>query len=336
MLQNVARLGISLLLLAVLFTVGCSAQQTEEQALRSLRDMTRDGKLPPEDFVAGIESRFAGKRTGALAKLLHAQIRFDNNDFAGAAAILSTDVFQKKTKVADHAMWLRGQALQKTGNHAEAMKVFDKLIKDFPDSIRSRDAKLAWANSAIAASQASKVPDFLADLNEKYDPDALLATAKAFESQGSQAEAIKYFRKAYFFAAGSTVAKEAETKLTLLSQSLTPQTAEEQLARADTLLKTKQFREASTAYDDLAATFPTTQTPQVKLRRHIAWVNSGKPLGDGLLRLIPETSKEREEGYRQLVLGYTKAKMWPQARTTADEMRQKFPNGNLEIGRAHV
>ena len=109
----------------VLFSVGCSAQQTEEQALRSLREMTRDGKLPPEDLVAGIESRFAGKKIGALAKLLHARIRYENNDYSGAAAILNTDVFAKKTRLGDHALWLRGQSLQKAGNNAEANRSFE-------------------------------------------------------------------------------------------------------------------------------------------------------------------------------------------------------------------
>src|SRR5260221_4955372 len=160
MFQNVIKLGVSVLLFQVLFIVGCPAQQTEEQALAQLREMTRDGKLPPEDVVANIESRFAGKKTGALAKLLHARIRFENNDFAGAAAILDTDVFSKKTKVADHALWLRGQALQKAGSHAEAMKVLGDLLRDFPDSVRARDARLAWATSAIAAGRAVQVPGF--------------------------------------------------------------------------------------------------------------------------------------------------------------------------------
>ena len=68
MFHNAIKLGVSVLLFQVLFIVGCPAQQTEEQALQSLREMTRDGKLPPEDVVANIESRFAGKKTGAQAK----------------------------------------------------------------------------------------------------------------------------------------------------------------------------------------------------------------------------------------------------------------------------
>src|SRR6476620_9062580 len=137
-----------------LLTIGCSAQQTEEQALKSLREMTADGKLPPEGVVADIESRFANKRTGALAKLLHARIKFENQDFAGAAALLNSDVFKTKTKVADYALWLRGRALQGAGNHAEAMNVYTRLMNEFPESVRVRDARLLWATSAIASGRA--------------------------------------------------------------------------------------------------------------------------------------------------------------------------------------
>src|SRR5688572_6572903 len=89
-----------------LLTVGCSAQ-TEEQALQSLRQMIRDGNRPTDGYVAGLESRFAGKRAGLLAKLYRANMRFDAKDFAGAAALLNTEDFRTKTKVADHALWLR-------------------------------------------------------------------------------------------------------------------------------------------------------------------------------------------------------------------------------------
>lgn len=188
------RSAFSISLLLVLFTIGCSAQ-TEEQALASLRAMTRDGKLPVESAVTPIESRFADKRTGALAKLLRARIRLENGDAAGAAAILDADVFKKRTKLADHALWLRGKALSQAGRHAEAMAVLGELIKDHEDSVRFRDAKLLWASSAIAAGRAVEAPPMLVDLSEKYDAEALLATAKAYEAQGSTAEAIRYFRR---------------------------------------------------------------------------------------------------------------------------------------------
>ena len=86
--------------------------------------------------------------------------------FAGAAAILNSDVFRKKTKVADQALWLRGRALQQDGNHTEAMKVLSELVNDFKDSIRVHDAKLLWATSAIQTGRAVEVPGFLIDLSE--------------------------------------------------------------------------------------------------------------------------------------------------------------------------
>jgi predicted negative regulator of RcsB-dependent stress response len=123
--------------------------------------MSRDGRAPSEDYVAGIESRFSGKRTGSLAKLLHAKIKFDNRDFAGAAALLNSEEFRTKTKVADHALWLRGLALQQAGNHSDAMAVFAKLTADFPDSIYADAARLKWATSAIAGGQGGMVSELV-------------------------------------------------------------------------------------------------------------------------------------------------------------------------------
>ena len=110
--RNHTTILLPLIVMIACLTVGCSGQ-TEEQALAGLREMTRDGKLPPEDYVAGIESRFAGRRTGALAKLLHARIRFENNDLASAAAILNTDVIARQTKLGDYALWLRGRSARR-------------------------------------------------------------------------------------------------------------------------------------------------------------------------------------------------------------------------------
>lgn len=323
------RLISTLFVLLVLFTVGCSGQ-TEEQALAQLREMTRDGKLPPENVVANIEARFANKRTGALAKLLHARIKFENGDFGGAASLLNSDVFRKRTNIADHALWLRGRALQSAGDHNGTMKVLDELLHDFPDSVRTRDAKLLWATSAITAGRAVEVPPMLVELSEKNDADALLLTAKAFEAQNAQPEAIRYYRRTYFFAAGTAAAKEAEAKLTAMQQPLTPQDADEQIKRAEQLAAAKNYAEAANALATLASIFPASLAPQVQLRRVTVFANANRMAdAQNAFNAIPPGAKEKEEAYRQLVLGYAKTKMWQQARTAADEMRQKFPTGSL-------
>lgn len=331
MMIRTMKLSISTLAFSILLIVGCSAQQTEEQALANLRSLTSNGKLPAESVVADLESRFANRKTGALAKLLRARIRMEQSDFAGAASILNSDVFKQKTTVADYALWLRGKALQSAGDHGEALKVLDKLLREYPDSIRVRDAKLLWAASAIAAGRAVEVPPFLIEMSERGDGDALLLTAKAYETQGSQPEAISYFRRTYFYGAGSAAAKEAEAKLTTLGQSLLPLNADEQIARADKLSSSKSFAEAAAAYTTLASAFPTVLTPTIQVRRITALANSGRSSeGQAILASMPSTAvKEREQAYRELVLGFARSKQWPMVRSTADAMRAAFPNGAL-------
>jgi hypothetical protein len=59
--------------LLVFLTTSCTAltpQQTDNEALKVLRQMTSGGKLPPESAVLQIENTFAKSRTGALAKLI--------------------------------------------------------------------------------------------------------------------------------------------------------------------------------------------------------------------------------------------------------------------------
>ena len=320
----------AIVFVSVLFSVGCSAQQTEEQALETLRQLTKDGKLPPESIVANLESRFSGKRTGALATLLRGRIRYETGDFAGAAAILNSNDFQQKTNLADYALWLRSKALQQAGNHTDAMSVSLRLLTDFPASLHLTDAKLLWAASAIQSGQAKAVPDFLAELIDKNSGPALVATAKSFENQGNQAEAIRYFRRAYFYSAGSDAANEAEAKLTSLGQDLAPVSAEEAQVKADKLFAAKNYAAADKAYSELLLSFPSAATPAVNFRRLVTSANLKKmPDAKSAFDAIPSTAAEKEEAYYQLAIGYAKARLWPDSRTTVDQMRQKFPSGKL-------
>lgn len=323
----------SLAFLLIPLTTSCSAvvqPMTEDDALKTLRDLTKTGKLPPENVVLEIENRFSKTKSGALAKLLRARIRFESNDFNGAAQILSTNVFKDKTELGDYALWLRGRALQSLGNHAEAMSVFENLVKDFPSSLRVRESKLLWANSAMTSGNAVQIPNFLKELNDKNNADALLLTAKSYEQTQNQSEAIKFYRKVYFYGAGTNAAKEAETKLVSLGQDLNPNSAEEIQTRAEKLYSAKNYAEAAKSFDALLQNFPAANSPQIQLKRIVTFsALKQMPNAQSAFFAVPATAKEKDEAYYQLVLGYAQNRLWANAKTVIDEMRRTLPNSKL-------
>lgn len=321
-------------LLLVPLTTSCSAivrTMDDADALKTLRELTRNGKLPPEATVLEIENRFAKTSAGALAKLLRARIRFENNDFAGAAQILNTNVFKEKTNLGDYAAWLRGRALQSSGNHQEAMNTFENLIKDYPNSLRAREAKILWANSAMASGQAARVPKFLEDESAKSNPDAMLLTAKAFENTANQAESVKFYRRVYFYGAGTGAAKEAETKLVALGQNLTPVSAEEIRTRADKLHAAKNYAEAVKSFDTLIQNFPAAgNTPPVHLKRVVSYANLKRmPDASNAFAAIPAGAPEKREAFYELAVGYAKNRLFANARTVTEDMRRAYPTDPL-------
>jgi soluble lytic murein transglycosylase len=319
----------ALLLSTTFLLVGCSAQ-TEEQALESLRQMTKDGKFPAESVVENFERRFAGRTSGTLARLLRARIKFENKDFGGAATLLNSDDFAKKTKVGDYALWLRGQALQASGNYADAVVAYEKLQRDYPNSINATDARVKQGEALIQAGTPAAVLMVLDELIKVNNPRAMLVTAKAYEANGDQPSAIRFYRSAYFYGAGSDAAKAAEAKLTSLAQPLTPSNADEARARGDKLLGWKNYAEADKAYSNLAANFASSLTPAVNLNRLIAAAGAKNMTNaQAAFNAIPVSASEKEKAYYELVQGFAKNKLWPQARQYADEMKQKFPSGSL-------
>lgn len=341
---------ISSLLFSVLFTIGCSAQQSEEQALSSLREMTRGGNLPPESVVASIESRFADKKTGALARLLRARIKFENGDYPGAAAILNSNVFTAKTSIADHALWLRGRSLLFANDFSEAAKVFEQLVDKYPGSIRAHDATIGWAMSELGGNSQRTEP-ILSDLLRTNDPEAFIVMARGAEGRGDKPNAVKYYRFAYFYAPAAPFdpkthlvadpAAESESKLKFFSDDMRPRTAEEFIAFADRMAQARKFADAAALYQELAARFPSAVTNEVQVKRLSMLASSGKTSdAQAVLNSMPASAPGRDEAYRQLALGYARARLWPQARIAVDELRQRFaaspivPKTMMEIGSA--
>src|SRR5260370_12094076 len=135
--------------IAPLFLIaGCrTLQQTpqEVKARETLRSMTRGGVLPAEDAVARIEADYPKTTAGALAKIVHARIKLNAKDFAGAAALLDSSTIRDYTVIGDYRLWLRADALEQANRRVEARAAYEQLARDYPNSLRARDALLHHA-----------------------------------------------------------------------------------------------------------------------------------------------------------------------------------------------
>src|SRR2546422_9542314 len=110
--------------LAPLFLIaGCRTLQQTPQELKAretLRAMTRGNVLPAEDAVAHIESDFPRTTAGALARIVHARIKLNVKDFAGAASLLDTSAIRDYTVMGNSALGIRAGALEQANRRVEA------------------------------------------------------------------------------------------------------------------------------------------------------------------------------------------------------------------------
>jgi soluble lytic murein transglycosylase len=296
----------------------------EQKALETLRSMTRNGVLPAESAVAGIENQFPNTKAAALARILRARIKTNSGDFAGAASLLNTKIIAEHTSVSEYALFMRASALEQAGKNQEARAVYQQLLQDYPTSLRARDAALRAGELLAQNGEAAAVPLLLKDLIDVHDAAALLATAKAYEQTSDQNHALASYRRLYFFAPASTEATEAATAIARLGSNVAPASAEEALTRAERLNAAKRFADALAAYGEAFAKFPQTEN---QLRRGIAAYSARKtPDAVAALNAVPTSAGElRAEALFYLAQTYARARQWEQARATAEDLRRSFP-----------
>src|SRR5438132_3736821 len=228
-------LSIVVAALVPLFLIaGCHTLQQTPQELKAretLRAMTRGGVLPAEDAVARIESDFPKTTAGSLARIVHARIKLNAKDFAGAASLLDSSAIRDYTVIGDYALWLRAGALEQANQRVEARAAYEQLARDYPSSVRAREATVHDAQMFMQDGQAAAIPVALKQLSAKDDAAALLLIAKAFEQTGDSTRALATYRRIYFFAPASAEASEAASSITRLSSTTAAASAEEATTR---------------------------------------------------------------------------------------------------------
>ncbi|HYX27647.1 MAG TPA: transglycosylase SLT domain-containing protein [Pyrinomonadaceae bacterium] len=310
-------------------------QQTpaELQARQTLRSMTRGGVMPSEDAVAKIEKDFPNTTAGSLAKIVHARIRLNAKDFAGAASLLDSSAIARYTVIGDYALWMKAQALEQAGRRVEARATYEKLARDFQSSLLARESSLRDARMLLEENQATAVPVVLKSLAAKDDGSALFLIGKAYEQSGDTTRALANYRRAYFYAGGHPDALEAKAALIRLNSSIVAANAEEATKRADDLFQVKNFSDAYDAYTTAVTAFPNSVTPAMQQRRVLAAVESRRlPEAATALADMPTSTGElRAEVMFNLSLAYGQAKQWTQARNLADELHRTFPGSDWSV-----
>lgn len=310
---------------------GCrTLQQTpqELQARETLRAMTRGGVLPGEDVLARIEKDFPKTTAGALARIVHARIKLNAKDFAGAASLLDSNTIRDYTVISDYALSMRAEALEQANRRIEARAAYEEIGRDFPASLRARRAMLRVGEMLIQDGQAAAVPLVLKQLAAKDDAAALLLTARAYEQTGDPARASASYRRVYFFAPASVESAEAVTAMARLGSNTAAANAEEAIARAEKLFGAKRFSEAVDAYSDAFTRFSASITPERQGRRAIAAANARR-YADAVSTLAATSlaaGEAKAEAMFNLAMAYGRSKQWAQARATTEELRRTFPN----------
>lgn len=319
-----------------LMSASCNARrgaQGEAQALAQLRSMTHGGVLPAESVVAKIESDYPDTKAAGLARILRARIKQGAGDAAGAAALLDSSVISKYTSLGDYALLLRARALEQATRRTEARAAYEKLFRDYPTSMRAREAALRNAEMVSQDGQAGAAPLLLKDLSDRNDASALLLTAKAYEQTNDPTRALASYRRIYFYAPTSIESTEASAAITRLNSTLAPATSEEALTRADKFYEARRYKEAADAYADAFSRFSQTANAQTQLKRGIALANLKRTSeAVAALNLIPSSAGEtRAEAFYYLVQTYAQGKQWDMARTTLEQMRGAFANSPFTV-----
>ncbi|HEX7175690.1 MAG TPA: transglycosylase SLT domain-containing protein [Pyrinomonadaceae bacterium] len=304
-----------------------AAQDGPEAAVR-LRSLTRGAGLPAESVVESIERDYAGTRTGALARVLRARVRAAAGDFTGAAALLDSRDVRERTRINDHALFMRAGWLEQAGRRVEARAAFEQLARDFPDSPRARAATLRAAALILQDSQPSAVPVTLKKLADADDADALLLIAKAYEQSNDPTRALGAYRRLYFYAPVSEdTEREAAAGIARLNSTTAPASAEEAATRADKLFAAGRHVAAANAYADAFARFPDRATPESRIRAGQAAINAKRtPEAVSFLSGALSAPEElRAEAQYNLAKAHARAKSWPSLRAGLEEMRRAHP-----------
>jgi soluble lytic murein transglycosylase len=283
-------------------TVSCQRSAANpETGIEELRELVRNtsGKPAPAELTR-IESRYPRTRTASLARFLRGYICYGNQNYQGAIEALDGQAISTTTSLGDYAFFYRADSEAASSATSEARRDYNTVFAKYPDSLKTREARLRAAEMAVALGDPTSAIKDLARMVETNDADACLITAQAHEAMGKTDRAVESYRRIYYELPATSASVKAEARLAALNSAIkdNPASFHAERSRADALFVGRQYSEASGAYDQLIARFPEAdRNDEIQLRRGVSLLNSRQPAQavSALVRVSDANSELRSE-----------------------------------------
>jgi soluble lytic murein transglycosylase len=245
---------------------------------------------------AGVEAyarRHAKEDAGALAWLVVGYAHVLDHDYAKAIDPLNR-AQPHAGDLGDYVTYYLASSYLQVGRSAEAGAGLADFDKNFPDSLLSKDAHVAYAGALVAEGRSSEAAALLEKDREPVRADVELGLGRAYAAMGQPAKAATALRNVYYKMPASPEADSANTELKKLN-GLPPVPLPDRRIRADLLAKAKRYADAAGEYHDLLDEVPQQDRPAVQLAFASAMQKSGRNKdAKQILGGIPDTPIEIE------------------------------------------
>jgi len=251
-----------ILVISLIMPLTASCQRRSSDPDRGIAELSSlvesaQGRPAPADLQR-IESAYPRTRAAALGRFLRGYLYYTSQNYAAAIDALDARAIEEASALGDYAFFYRAESEAANDAKSQALRDYSSVNSKYPDSLKAKAAKLRAAEMALALGDPESARRDLARLVEADDADAIYIAAQADELTGKTDEAIRRYRKIYYELAATRASVQAEQRLAALGVAVkdNPGTFNEEKARADALLESKQFNDAAQAYANLVARFP--------------------------------------------------------------------------------
>src|SRR6185295_7561600 len=181
-------------------TVSCQRGAAEQdRGIENLRELVKNASgRPAADDLTRIESRFPRTRTAALAQFLKGYLYYSSQNYKDAIEALDTQAISGMTALGDYAFFYRAESEAENDVKRDARRDYLTVSSQYPDSLKTREAKLHAAEMAIGLGDPATAIKDLARMTEAKDAQAVLVTAQAHEAAGKIDESIRLYRQIYY------------------------------------------------------------------------------------------------------------------------------------------